>query len=132
MQQFFSWANTKIQKNNFASPQVQSNALQFPQYNPYGSGAGFVGQPPVQQEAAASGARFGGDFTDKNATAYIGIPKGQGGTGVAFRALGLAPLSPVEIAGFSNAAVFSKGGDAGMSASAVYNGSSGDSANQLR
>jgi hypothetical protein len=132
MDQFFSWANTKIAKNSFATPEVQKNALQFPQYNPYGSGAGFVGQPPVQQEAAASGQRFGGDFTDKNATAYIGIPKGPGGTGVAFRALGLAPLSPVEIAGYSNSAVFSKGGDAGMASSAVYNGSSGDAANQLR
>lgn len=132
MEQFFSWANTKIPKTGFANKDVQKNALQFPQYNPYGSGAGFVGQPPVQQEAAASGLRFGGDFTAKDATAFIGIPKGQGGTGVSFRALGLAPLSPVEIAGFSNAAVFSKGGDVGMAASAVYNGSSGDSANQLR
>jgi hypothetical protein len=132
MDQFFSWANTKVAKNSFATPEVQKNALQFPQYNPYGSGAGFVGQPPVQQEAAASGKRFGGEFTDKNATAYIGIPKGPGGTGVAFRALGLAPLSPVEIAGYSNSAVFSKGGDAGMASSAVYNGSSGDAANQLR
>jgi hypothetical protein len=82
--------------------------------------------------ATEAGSKFGGSFTAKDATAYIGIPKGSGGTGISYKALGLAALSPVEIAGFSNAAVFSKGGDVGMAGSAVYNGSSGDAANQLR
>jgi hypothetical protein len=132
MEQFFSWANTKIPKNSFDKPEVQRNALSNVQYNPYGSGAGFVGQPPVQQQATDAGARFGGDFTGKNATAFIGIPKGPGGTGISSRALGLPPLNPVQIADYSNSAVFSKGGDMGMIASATYNGSSGDSANQLR
>lgn len=132
MEQFFSWLGTQVPKNSFNSKKVQANALAKPQYNPYGSGAGFVGKAPEQMRPQEAGRNFGGEFTGKNATAYIGIPKGKDGTGVAFRALGLSQLSPVEIAGYSNSSVFSKGGSEGMYTSAVFNGSSGDSANQLR
>ena len=132
MQTFWSWAGTKIKANSFNDPNVQKNALQNPQYNPYGSNASWVGRPPTQQEADKAGAKFGGEFTGRNATAYIGIPKGVDGTGVAYQSLGLPPLSPVEIAGLSSQAVFSKGGDAGQAMNATFNGASFDSANQLR
>ena len=132
MEAFFSWAGTLVPQNSFNKPEVQKNALQNIYYNPYGSGMGFQGTPPINQTAAASGARFGGNFTGKNATAFIGIPKGAGGTGQAPRTLGVAALSPVEIASYSNSAVFSKGGDSGMASAGTWNGSSADSANQLR